>query len=104
MADATYLNNVEVKRIFKSNAPCVLGDAEEMLKYYRDRLMILAAMSPMTVEEGNGPIAWDFYVRREVNDIIEAMREEERDAWMAEYIIQFPEDCEDPYEKSDANS
>jgi len=98
MSDSTTLNGIEARRIFKSNAPAMLADAQAMLTFYRDRLMILAAMSPMNVDDGEGSMAWDFYIRRELDDIIDEIIDESRRAWMAQHIIDNPEDCEDPYE------
>jgi len=99
MADSTTLNGIEARHIHRSNAPAVLDDAESMLKYYRDRLMILAAMAPMNVDEGDGPMTWDFYVRREVDGIFDEMLAENRTAWQAQYILDFPDECVDDYDK-----
>ena len=99
MTDATILNNVEAKRIFKSNAQGQLCDAQTMLTFYRDRLMILAAMSPMNVDEGEGLMPWDLYIQRELDNIIDEICDESRREWMAQYIIDNPDDCEDPFKE-----
>ena len=85
-------------RIHKSNARDVKEDAESMLQYYRDQLMILGASAPYNVDEGEGPMPWDFYVRREIGGILEGLRDEWFKELMAINIIEFPDDCDDELE------
>ena len=99
MPDATILNGVTANRIFKSNASATYDEAKAMLDHYRDQLMILAAMAPMAVDDGDGPVSWPFYVRREVDGIIEGMRGNWWKEFAARYIMDWPDDCEDPFEQ-----
>lgn len=98
MADYTYLNNVPAARIHKSNAHSVKLECEDMLKYYRDRLMVLASSSPQIVDEGNDPIPWGVYVQREVDEIWAEMLQTSHRLFLAEYIIEYPDECEDELE------
>jgi|APSaa5957512622_1039677.scaffolds.fasta_scaffold84089_2 hypothetical protein len=85
-------------RIHKSNARCVKEDAEGMLQYYRDRLMILGACAPHQIIEDGENLPWEFYIRREISDIIAEMREEWFKELVACNIIDFPDDCKDELE------
>jgi hypothetical protein len=102
MADGTTLNNIFVPRIHRSNARDVVDDSERTLQYYRDRLLILAAMSPAQIIEDGEPVPWDFYVRREIDAILDEL---ERDLWRrfcAQYIIDCPDDVSDDYDPDPA--
>jgi len=94
MGDGTILNGVDARRIHRSNAYEVRELARDALTYYRDRLMILAAMGPHTVEDE----PWPDYVRREVDDAITEMRDEWWREFAAEYIIACPDDVVDDYD------
>jgi len=98
MADYTYLNNVPACRIHKSNAEDLRDEARNMLKYYRDCLLVLAASGPHTVDEGDGPVPWCFYVRREIDQMWDEMLDHAHNEWLASYIVENPEDCDDDLE------
>ena len=102
MADGTTINGVEARRIHRSNAQEVIDEAEDMLSYYRDRLLILAAMTPMGMDDGDGQVPWDFYVRREITDMWEEIQDEVIRAFLARQIVEFPEDCVDDYDEETA--
>ena len=85
-------------RIHKCNARVVREDAADMLQYYRDRLMILAASAPHNVDEGEGPLPWDFYVRREIDEILEGISDAYFQRLCADTSVELPEDCDDELE------
>ena len=96
MANYTYLNNFPACRIHKSNAESVKEDCESMLKYHRERLLILASLTPCDVGEDREP--WIDYIQREVNDTVDDMLDEAHKLALAQYIIDWPDDCEDELE------
>ena len=98
MPDYTYLNNVPAARIHKSNAMVIKEACEHTLKYYRDRIMVLVASSPQIVDEGDGPKPWGVYIQKEVDDIWEEILGESHRLFLAEYILEHPEDCDDELE------
>jgi len=99
MADGTTLNGVEARRIHRTNAHEVRADAERMLTYYRERLLVLAAMSPMHIDEGDSIRTWDAFVQGEVADIVDEMRREWWREFCANYIIDYPRDVVDDYDQ-----
>lgn len=98
MGAGTTLNNVYARRIHRSNAREVAEQAESMLDYYRDRLMILAASPPHNVDEGDGPMPWDFYVRREIDGMWDEIQEHVLDGYHAQFILDNPRDVVDDYD------
>ena len=99
MASYTYLNQVPVARVHKSNAREVAEDAAEMVAYYCKRLLVLAAMSPHGVDDGEGHKEdWGSYVMREVEQCCDELLEEDHKRWAAQYIVDNPDDCEDELE------
>ena len=104
MGNGTTLNGVEARRIHRSNAQEVVDEAENMLTYFRDRLLILAASNPHNVDEGDGPMPWDFYVRREVDGMWDEMREQSVAAMKAQYLLDFPDECVDDYDKPEGGT
>lgn len=98
MSNGTILNGVNANRIHRSNAAEVRDDADSMLTYYRDRLMILAATAPHSVDEGDGPMPWDFYVRREIDEMWDELQDQVLRRFMANYVLTWPEDCVDDYD------
>ena len=95
MSNGTMLNDIYVPRIHKSNAEDIRDEARDMLVYYRDRMMIIAAMTPPVVDEGYGPIAWPDYVRREVDEIIDGMENEWFREFAANHIVDHGPKCKD---------
>jgi len=102
MSDGTILNGVYAIRMHKDNAVEVRDNAEDMLRYYRDKLLILAAQTPpATVDTGDGPIEWGDYIRMEIEGMWAEITESVISAWMASYIIACPDDCKDEYVETD---
>ena len=101
MSNGTYLNDVYAIRLHKSNAREEADEAEDMLKFYRDRMLVLAAMSPQSIDEGDGPVDWPFYVRREVDSMFEEIQDHVIRGWMARYIAENPGDCRDEFVDTD---
>lgn len=101
MSNGTVLNNVYAPRLHKSNAGTEMENAKEMLEYYTHQLLILAAMTPQPIDDGDGPVSWPFYVRREVVSIVEEMREQWWKEWASGYIEENPADCKDELENDD---
>ena len=101
MSNGTTLNNVYAARMHKRNAHQDREDAREMLEYYTHQLLILAAMTPQPIDEGDGPVSWPFYVRREVVGIVEEMQHQWWKEWAAGYIEDSPSDCKDELVESD---
>jgi len=98
MSSGTILNDVYAIRIHRSNADDVRVDAKRMLEYYRDRLLIMAAMSPMNINTGDGEKTWDHFVRREIDGMWDEIRQEHWREWCANYIIEQPGDVVDDYD------
>ena len=89
------------KNLHKCNAREQLEEAEEMLTYYRDQLMCMAASGPHTVDEGEGPVPWLFYVRREVDEILSEYEEQVTKRLLAQYVVDWPSECKDDLVESD---
>jgi hypothetical protein len=102
MPDYTYLNNFPACRIHKSNAHSVKEECDLTLKYYRERLLVLSASTPCDVGEGEDKEPWVDYIQREVNTIVDDMLDQSHRLNLAQYIIDYPEDCEDELENSDS--
>ncbi len=98
MADYTYLQNVPACRIHKTNAEMVKEECEDMLKRYRERLLILASSTPTQIDEGDGPTPWIDFIQSEFNTIWEEMFDESHRLFLANYILENPEECEDELE------
>jgi hypothetical protein len=101
MGDGTVLNDIYIKHLHKANARDELAEAEDMVQFARDQLMILAACSPHEVMEDGEPLPWVFYVRREVHDLIEAIEENAVKAFCARHVVEEPEHCRDDLVPSD---
>ena len=99
MSDGTTLNGIEARRIHRRNAQDIKEHSETMLGYYRDRLLIMAAMSPMTIDSGDGPETWDAFVRREVSEVLDEMREEWWQEFCSTYILDYPDEVRDDYDQ-----
>ena len=69
-----------------------------MIFQVKNQMMILAAMAPMNVDEGDGPIPWAEYVQREVGELLEWYREATRTAMLARIVVYEPDECEDELE------
>jgi len=95
MSNGTHLKDVYCARLHKSNAQETLDNARDMITYSRDRLLILAAMTPMAVNDGDGETPWPDYVRNEINDIMDELQEHVVTAFQAQYILDWPDDCKD---------
>lgn len=104
MSHGTMLKNVYAIRLHRSNAPDVLADAEETLQRCRERLLVLAAMSPMTIEEGDETWTWAEYVRREVGDVMDEMEDAVLERFMARHIVEQPDDCVDECDVENATA
>lgn len=94
MSDGTIIK-IYKKRLHKCNARDELDDAEHMITYCRDRLMCLAATGPYNVDDGEGPVPWDFYVRREIDGLLETLEEAVVTRLLAQVVVDSPEDCQD---------
>ena len=101
MPNGTQLNNVFAARIHKSNAEDVREEAAHMLDWYKAKLLVIAAMPPATIDDGDGPVAWPDYIMREIPDIIDGMRDEWWREWAARYIVNNPGDCKDDLVEAD---
>ena len=101
MSDGTIINNLYVPRIHKRTAEHTLDEARDMLLFYRDRLMILVAMTPRDVDEGDGAMPWPDFVRREVDGILESMESEWFREFASNYIIENGPECKDELEPND---
>ena len=101
MANGTILNGIFASRIHKSNADQVLADAEKMLQHYKARLLVLAASTPRSVDEGDGPVDWCWYVQKEIDDITDKMEEDWWNAWVSSYIKECPDECKDELVEAD---
>jgi len=91
MADGTLLNDLFVPRLHKSNAEHTVDENADMLAFYRDRLLILAASTPVRIDDE----AWADYVHREVPTLIDELRDCAIREYLAQYVMDNPEDCQD---------
>lgn len=99
MADYTYLNNVPACRVHKSNAETVKEECNDMLQFYRDRLLSLCASNPHNVDEGNGPVPWDMYITDAFREIWPGIEDNILHKFLASYILEYPNDCVDELEE-----
>ena len=88
MADGTILNGVSVPRIHKSNAKAAMEEAEDNITDMTKELLVLAVTSTPDLEN----------VVFRVDELVNVIRRESWRAFAAEYIMEFPEDCEDELE------
>lgn len=91
MPSGTQINNVFAARIHKQNAADVARDAGETVDWLTQRLLILAATAPGPINEQ----PWVDYVQTEVPKIVEDLIDADHKRWLAEYIVENPEDCKD---------
>jgi hypothetical protein len=90
MPNGTVINRVFAPRIHKSNADAVVNEADGMIRHYSELLLVKAAMTPSPdCLEG---------INSNVMEIIEELEGEVIKRFMAQQIIDFPEDCEDELE------
>ena len=97
MSDGTYLNNVYAARLHKSNAKEKLEDAEAQLHWYRDRMLILASMTPVpqvTDIDGN-QVPYHEYIQGVIDEMWPEILSEAVTAFEAQYIVDNPGDCKD---------
>ena len=72
----------------------MLEDAEDSIKSAKERLLILAASTPRTINEsgeGDYKIDWNDHIRTEVNDIMEDLEEQIVRRYLARQCIESPE-------------
>jgi len=96
MPDGTYLDDVFVARVHKSNALSVKCRAMSAMEYYRSKVLALASVTPDSSEEG-----WADGLIAEVKEIMDEFEEVCVDRFLAEQIIEFPEDCRDELVEAD---
>jgi hypothetical protein len=101
MPNGTYLNDVFVARVHKSNAERVKDDNQEMVSFYRHKLLVMASSCPPqgAPDYSMGERASDIVT--EVRDTVDEMLECHIAAFLAGQIIEFPEDCQDELLDSD---
>ena len=102
MSDGTTINGVYARRIHKHNAREIEQECEDDLQAIRDRVLVLAAMSPMSVDEGDGPVPWPDYIERELNAVWPDIRENSLRSFLAAEIRERPDECEDELEEPPA--
>ena len=88
MPTGTTLNNVFAARIHKSNAVETRDEAADMLRFYRERLLALAAYNPPTLE-----IAEEKTL--ELRQLVEDMQGVAVEEFLANYVAENPDDCQD---------
>jgi hypothetical protein len=99
MADGSTLNGVEARRLHRCNAQEVVDEAERMLTYYRDQVLIFAAMTPMPVYDGDDrPMDWATYIRTEIDGMWDEIQEQVLAGWKARYLLDYPDECVDDYD------
>jgi hypothetical protein len=98
MATGTTIKNVFASHLHKSNAKEERERSEDMVKYFRDQMLVLASMTPMNIDDGNGVRDWPSYVLREVDEMFEELGEHYIRAFLARLVEDFPEDCIDELE------
>lgn len=94
MPTCTTLNKVPAYRIHKLNAQAVLSDAQEDRERATRCLIALAAMTP------SPEMVLDEIIAR-VEELVTEIEEATRNAFFAQYIIDFPEDVVDEVEELD---
>ena len=94
MADGTTINGIYAARIHRSNAPDVIEEAEDMLTHYKEALLTLAAATPDASGE-DGLIGALFDIRREIGRMWEEIGDCHVQAFLAQYVLDFPGDCVD---------
>jgi len=73
-----------------------LESADRAVASCRERLMMLAAATPRTVEDVEGnPMEWDEHAQFQVNQILEELAEALWERRLAEIAIENPEDVEE---------
>ena len=95
MGHGTTVNGVYASRIHRCNAQQMVYDAEQCLARCRDELLVMAASTPRTMEEGED---WANYVMREVSENVELIKEQEFVRFLAQYIIDCPDEVVDDYD------
>ena len=99
MSNGTTLNGLYAARIHKHNAAEVVEEAESMLSFFRDKMLVLAAMSPTSVLDEEGcAMPWGEFVRMEIDDMWDEIQDNVRTQFLAQHILDFPEDCKDDFE------
>lgn len=96
MADGTYLNEVWVPRVFKSNARYVAEEAESNIRFIRGSLMAHVGHHP-TLEELEE-------VRVDVDTLMDELIDNAWRLFAAEYILSYPELCIDETEERKGKS
>jgi hypothetical protein len=97
MAWGSVIKEIVLYRTYPKDLGERLEEAERMIKIYREELIALAASPPREIksETGDHYIPWDEYVPRRVNELLEALAEEEWVAALCRRGIECPEDVEE---------
>ncbi len=98
MSMGTTINNVFAARLHKHNATQEREEAENMIQFFRDRMIVLASMTPMNIDEGDGVRDWGTYVLREIDTAFQELGDYYVRSFLAGQIEDFPEDCIDELE------
>jgi len=96
MSHGTMLNSVYAIRIHRTNARETVEQADSCIAHCRDELLVMAASSPRDMNDGED---WAHYVMREVSENVELIQEQAVSRFMAQYIIDCPEEVQDDYDE-----
>lgn len=103
MADYSYLNNVPACRIHKCNAEQIHEESLDLQSLIRRKLLSFACATPRDNPNDSGMI-WEEYVLHEVDDLMDDFEESVIRNFLAEYIMEYPEDVDDELERRDVSN
>ena len=98
MEDYTYLNNVPAYRLHKRNAAEVAQSARDAMCQLREGMISLAAAHATTALYNGEPMPWHEYAARMVPEILEEYEAAAHEMFLATYIVENPDACEDDLE------
>ena len=102
MSNGTTLNDIHAPHIHRTSAQSVLEDATRSLESNRQRLLIMAAITPRNINTGDGEQPWHEFIQREVAEILAEMRDDWWHEFCASYVLDNPGDVVDDYDCDEA--
>lgn len=97
MSWGTTISNVYIRRVTEDNVDSVIEDLDRGIRYYRDKLMVLAASAPHNVASSDDQSLepWDSYVQREIDQLMEQLVDDAaslRDAYRVKEHFEYDVD------------
>jgi len=94
------INNVYLNRVTKNELDGHIAKCDSIIKLYRDKLLMLAAATPRSVQSDEDPnitLNWEDHIRMAVDETIEEIERCAIEAHLAHIAKAFPENVVEDY-------